>query len=76
MNLLLTQQEIRLPIWHHSTDALERSWYSFFSGHTVTVAPNIPDYFDNVDQFDALVITGACLFALWGRSPNHYPPDY
>ena len=58
MNLLLTQQEIRLPIWHYATDALERSWYSFFSKHTITVAPNIPDYFDTINQFDALVITG------------------
>jgi putative glutamine amidotransferase len=58
MNLLLTQQEIRLPIWHHTTDALERSWYSFFSKHNITVAPNIPDYIKDVSCFDALIITG------------------
>jgi GMP synthase-like glutamine amidotransferase len=58
MNLLLTQQEIQLPFRPHLFDALERSWYSFFLNHKITVCPNIPDYFTTINQFDALVITG------------------
>lgn len=39
-------------------DCLERSWYRLFAGHTITVAPNIPDLEFENHEFDCLVLTG------------------
>ena len=60
MKLLLSQREIVIPdtmgIKMH-LDAVERSWYSFFKNHDVTVFPNVIDIPETLD-FDCLVLTG------------------
>jgi anthranilate/para-aminobenzoate synthase component II len=56
MNILITQQEIKLPFFPYRYDALERSWHQFFRGHRLIPAVNDVDYNFDLSLYDCLVL--------------------
>ena len=57
MRILISQRDVRIPPSFFTFDALERSWYDFFEGHTLIPVPNLKKV-DKYFEFDCLVLTG------------------
>lgn len=57
MRILISQRDVRIPPSFFTFDALERSWYNFFSEHQLIPVPNLGSIDRNI-EFDCLVLTG------------------
>lgn len=57
MRILVSQRDVRIPPLFFTFDALERSWYSFLSDHSLLPVPNLGILNKDI-VFDCLILTG------------------